>query len=109
MIKKMIGTKPAIIGEKVPVTFFGSLEENYLEICIDVARGSQMANSICNACKGAADAISVGLAFVVEGQKGEDLPEQVLSVFRLHHVSMNNTYHRAQWYKELERNQYHRA
>jgi hypothetical protein len=105
MLKKMIGNKPAIIGEKLPVSYHGSVDENYLEIVLDVTQGTAMANSICNACKGASDALSVDLAFVIEGRSEEALPEQILAAFRLHHISMKQSIHWNTWHAQMQQTQ----
>ena len=45
----IIGTNPAMIGQKIPCTYFGSTEDGYLEISLNVTKGGKVANSICNA------------------------------------------------------------
>ena len=34
MVKKMVGSNPALIGQKLPVSYRGSIEENYLELAV---------------------------------------------------------------------------
>jgi len=88
VIKKLVGSQPVLIGQKLPVSYYGSVKENYLEICLDVTRGSSMANSISNSVAGKADAVSVDIAFVVQAATGDNLPERLLGAFRLHHLRL---------------------
>jgi hypothetical protein len=101
MVKKMVGSSPVIIGQKLPVSYFG--ESDYLEICLDVTRGSSLANSIANAVVGKSDLITVDLSFFIEGQDESKLPEQALAMVRLHHVNMKKTYTNTEWVEEIER------
>ena len=44
--------------------------------------------SIANSVMGRSDLLTVDLAFLVEGQTEEELPESLLAVVRLHHLKM---------------------
>mmetsp|Transcript_11801 Transcript_11801/g.25146 ORF Transcript_11801/g.25146 Transcript_11801/m.25146 type:complete len:807 (+) Transcript_11801:56-2476(+) len=89
MVKKMVGSTPALIGTKLPVSYRGSIRENFLEINLDVTKGPSFGNSVAMTVVGKADVVTVDLGFVIEGQ-GEDghLPEQMLGLVRLHHLDM---------------------
>ena len=87
-LRKLIGNQPAMIGQKIPTKYYGSIEDGYLEVCMDVTKGGKMANSICSAVASKATAVSIDLAFLLQGVSSEELPEQLLSVIRLHHVSL---------------------
>lgn len=114
MVKKMVGNSPAVIGHKVPITYYGSARENYLEIKMDITKGGSMANSITNTCGGKADLITVDLGFLIEGTAGPppsldrnslseerkecpnsnrdvELPEVILGAFRLHHLDLKKS------------------
>ena len=101
MVKKMVGSSPVIIGQKLPVSYFGG--SDYLEICLDVTRGSSLANSIANTVVGKSDLITVDLSFFIEGQDESKLPEQALAMVRLHHVNMKKTYTNTDWAEEIDR------
>ena len=77
-----------MIGQKIPTTYYGSIEDGYLEICMNVTKGGKVANSICSAVAGKASAVSIDLAFLLQGENEDELPEQILSVIRLHHVKL---------------------
>jgi hypothetical protein len=97
MIKKLVGSTPALIGTKVPVSYRGSIAENYLEVIIDVATGPLLGNNICNTVVGKADVVTVDLGFVIEAEEDEHLPEHMLGVVRLHHLNMKSAPTHSQW------------
>ena len=87
-LKKLVGSNPVMIGQKIPTSYYGSVDNGYIEICIDVTKGGKMANSICSAVASKASSVTIDLAFLLQGTKKEELPEQLLSVVRLHHVKL---------------------
>lgn len=56
-----------------------------------------MVNSIASTVAGKAESVAVDLAFVLEGQGEEELPERVLGGVRLHHVNMKKSYTVGEW------------
>jgi hypothetical protein len=97
MIKKLVGSTPALIGTKVPVSYRGSIAQNYLEIIINVSKGPSLGNNICNTVVGKADVVTVDLGFVIEAQEDKHLPEHMLGVVRLHHLNMKSAPTHSQW------------
>lgn len=98
----MVGSTPAVIGTKLPVTYRGSVEENYLEISMDVTKGPAFGNTVANTVVGKADVVTVDLGFVIEGQEDSGtLPEQMLSLVRLHHLDMKKATTISQWREEV--------
>ncbi len=87
-LRKLVGTQPAMIGQKIPTKYYGSIKDGYIEICMDVTKGGKMANSICSAVASKASALSIDLAFLLQGKDSKELPEQLLAAIRLHHVSL---------------------
>jgi len=87
VVKKAVGTSPVIIGKKLPVEYYDS-HGKYLEICLDVSNGSQMANSIANIVASKSNLVTVDLGFVLEGHTDEYLPERMLAAFRLNHITL---------------------
>jgi len=103
MIKKMVGATPALIGTKLPVTYNGSIKENYLEIKLDVTKGPAFGNSVANTVVGKSDVVTVDLGFVIEGSEEEGtLPEQILGLFRLHHLNMKACPEHEAWGRQCE-------
>lgn len=102
MVKKMVGSTPAIIGQKLPVSYSGSTEENYLEVSLDVTQGPALGNTIANTVAGKADVVTVDLGFAIQGQDADGtLPEQMLGLARLHHFNMKRAFTHAKWKEEL--------
>jgi hypothetical protein len=105
MVKKMVGSTPALIGTKLPVSYRGSIEENYLEISLDVTKGPAFGNSVANTVVGKADVVTVDLGFVIEGNEEDGhLPEQMLGLVRLHHLNMKMAPTHSQWRRKCQQN-----
>lgn len=93
VVKKLVGSnKPAMIGQKVALSYFGNEEDaGYLEVCIDVCKGSKLAHTITNAVIGHAKQVTVDLAVTIEGFTQENtLPERILCGIRLHHMALKD-------------------
>ena len=101
MVKKMVGSTPALIGTKLPMSYRGSVAENFLEISLDVTKGPAFGNSVANTVVGKADVVTVDIGFVIEGNEEDGhLPERILGLFRLHHLNMKKAPTQSQWNKE---------
>jgi hypothetical protein len=101
VVKKVVGSTPALIGTKLPVSYRGSVAENYLEIILDVTKGPALGNSVANTVVGKADLVTVDLGFVIEGQEDGHLPEQMLGLIRYHHLNMSEAPTRSQWIERV--------
>jgi len=100
----MVGTTPALIGTKLPVTYGGSIEDNYLEITMDVTKGPAFGNTVATTAVSKADLVTVDLGFVIEGEEDNStLPEQMLSLIRLHHLEMKKATTIGLWRKKVEK------
>lgn len=73
-------TAPALIARHLKSSFF--FGPNYCEVSIDVC-SSFVARKIWSAAVGAAATIVVDLAFIVQGETEDELPEQVCAVARV--------------------------
>jgi len=105
IVKKCVGGNPALIGQKLPTSYHRSVEGNYLEVCLDVTRGPQIGNTIATTVAGKSDLVTVDLAFLLEGLGEDELPEQVLAAYRLHHLDLKTAYTEAEWMEEVRRRQ----
>mmetsp|Transcript_27505 Transcript_27505/g.50074 ORF Transcript_27505/g.50074 Transcript_27505/m.50074 type:complete len:272 (+) Transcript_27505:919-1734(+) len=102
VVKRMVGSTPAIVGTKLPVSYSGSVRENYLKIDLDVTKGPAFGNTVANTVVGKADAVTVDLGFVIEGREEDGhLPERMLGLVRLHHLNMKRAPTHSEWRKEL--------
>lgn len=73
-------TAPAMIARHLKSSFF--FGPNYCEVSIDVC-SSFVARKIWCAAAGAAASIVVDLAFIIQGETEDELPEQVFAVARV--------------------------
>lgn len=91
IVKNTVPSKPAIIGTKLPVSYFydtssGSQQQPYLEVDFDIA-SSAAARGILNVCRKYTKTITVDLGFVIQGNTDDELPEQMLVASRLHCIN----------------------
>lgn len=80
LFRHVTPTAPAMIARHLKSSFF--FGSNYCEVSIDVC-SSFVARKIWSAGAGAAASIVVDLAFIIQGEREEELPEQVCAVARV--------------------------
>ena len=83
MVRKAVGSTPAIMGNKIKQTYVQG--ERFFELIIDTG-SSSVAAGVIRICNGYAKMIVVDLAFLFEGYDEETLPERVLGCIRLKNV-----------------------
>ena len=93
VVRSMIAGKPVIIGNKLPISYHyeppnkdKGLSE-YLELDLDIGNSSQKAKAIVNACRQYMTSITADIGFVIQGNRKEELPEQMLCSARLHKLN----------------------
>lgn len=87
IVKKAVGKKPAIIAKAVNIKW--NRGSNYLEAEYDVST-SYLGKKIFNIVKHYAKKITIDLAFIIQGNSEQELPERVLCATRLHSINLNN-------------------
>ena len=76
------GNAPAVIGKALPVQYYHEPGKYFeLDLCV---MASSVARGILSIVKSHTKSITIDLAFIIEGNGVEELPENVLSAFRLH-------------------------
>merc|ERR1719215_2453589 len=80
MVRKAVGSTPAIMGNKIKQTYIQG--ERFFELMIDTG-SSAVAAGVIRICNGYAKMIAVDLAFLFEGHSEQTLPERVLGCVRL--------------------------
>lgn len=87
--KSVVGGKPAIIGNKLPVSYVycpGSAEKaEYLEVDLDIV-SSCAARRILGVVKSYTQSLTLDLGFVVQGTSEDELPEQMTGALRFHGI-----------------------
>lgn len=89
IVKKVVDGKPAIVGSKLPTSYIyepanpeKGLAE-YLEIDLDIV-ASSAARGILAVAQRYTKTLTLDLGFVVQGNRTDELPEQMLVGMRLH-------------------------
>ena len=90
IVKKGVGTTPAILGRKVKQTYYRNSYKNYIEIDADVG-SSVVAGKILSLVKSAATSLIIELSFLLQGESEDELPESMLTGVRIIHPSLADT------------------
>ena len=95
IVKRVVRTKPAIIGNKLPVTYHyqppeGEDKQLYLEVDLDIV-ASATARKILGVVRHYTQSLTLALGFVVEGKLSDELPEQMMVGTRLHGLDPPNS------------------
>jgi hypothetical protein len=90
VVRQVVGGKPAIIGNKLPVEYMYEPESTdgkalYLEADLDIA-ASSAARGILSVTRSYTQVLTLNLGFVVQGNGDDELPEQMLVGARLHGI-----------------------
>ena len=89
IVRQVVGGKPAIIGQKVPVNYVYEASVGkkalYLEADLDVA-ASSAARNILSVVRTYTSALTLDLGFVVQSNTEDELPECMMVGCRMHGV-----------------------
>ena len=88
VVKKAVGSKPAIMGRKLKQTYVR--RERFMEVIIDVA-SSSVATKIVRLSLSYAKTLVVDMAFLLEGKDNDVLPERIIGSVRLKNVDFKNS------------------
>mmetsp|Transcript_15953 Transcript_15953/g.19477 ORF Transcript_15953/g.19477 Transcript_15953/m.19477 type:complete len:322 (+) Transcript_15953:114-1079(+) len=95
LVRKLVKGKPVIIGKKLPVsyTYHPALDgkAEYWEADLDIGSSSNTAKKIVSICKKSMTSLTVDMAFVVEGDTDDVLPERILTSTRIHHLDIKKS------------------
>jgi len=87
LVKKAVGSRPAILGKALKQRFHAS--KGLFEVAID-CNSSPAAGRVVSLVKSYAKSLVVDLAFVVEAKTTEELPERVIGCGRLSHIDLDD-------------------
>ena len=82
IVKKAVGSKPALIGNKLKQSYHVNVQKNYMEIDVDVC-SSKIAANIFSLVKKAARELTIDFNFTIEGQDQDTLPEVLIGGGRI--------------------------
>jgi len=88
VVKKAVGSKPAIMGRKLKQTYVR--RERFMEVIIDVG-SSSVATKIVKLSLSYAKTLVVDMAFLLEGKDNDVLPERIIGSVRLKNVDFKNS------------------
>ncbi|KAK9014632.1 hypothetical protein V6N11_005785 [Hibiscus sabdariffa] len=85
IVKQSVGKKACLLGEALDTRYFRG--KNYLEADIDVG-SSTVARGVANLVLGYLNNLVVEMAFIIQGNTQEELPESLLGTCRLNHLDL---------------------
>ncbi|XP_045806785.1 protein ENHANCED DISEASE RESISTANCE 2 [Trifolium pratense] len=83
IVKQSVGKKACLIGQALEINYFQG--KNYLEIGIDIG-SSSIARGVVSLVLGCLNHLVIELAFLIQGNTCEELPEFLLGTCRLNHL-----------------------
>ncbi|XP_048444930.1 protein ENHANCED DISEASE RESISTANCE 2-like isoform X2 [Pyrus x bretschneideri] len=83
IVKQSVGNKACLIGQAFKINYFHG--KNYLELGIDVG-SSTLARGVVSLCIGYLNNLVIELAFLIQANTPEELPEFLLGACRLNHL-----------------------
>jgi len=91
MVQKAVGNTPAILGTKMTQKYHYNKELNYFEVDMDVG-SSSVAKQILQLVRGYCKTMTLDCIFLIEGQRSDELPEQLLGGVRLSNIDYTKMY-----------------
>ena len=88
IVKQSVGKKACLIGQALEVHYFRG--KNYLELAVDVG-SSTVARGVVSLVLGYLTNLVIEMAFVVQGNTEEELPESLLGTCRLNNLDVSKS------------------
>ena len=86
IVRSAVGSTPALIGKRLKQYYYRT--DRYFELVIDTSSKSRAAK-IISLSKGFAKSLVVDLAFGLEGNSEDELPEKIMGCCRLNYLSFS--------------------
>jgi len=87
-LRSIAGKKPVLIGQKIPLTYFKG--SNFYEINLMCDKDNKLAKTAVKMSYGIATKLVVDLAFIIQAETVEDLPEMVLGCCRCEKLDLSS-------------------
>ncbi|CAM8880825.1 unnamed protein product [Rhodiola kirilowii] len=87
IVRQSVGSTPCLLGKAVDCTYIRG--PSYLEIDVDIG-SSTVANGVLGLVIGVITSLVVDMAFLVQGNTPEELPEQLVGAVRVSHVELSS-------------------
>lgn len=88
IVKQSVGKKACLVGQALEVNYFRG--KNYLELGIDVG-SSTVARGVVNLVLGYLNNLVMEMAFLIQGENEEELPEFLLGTCRLNYLDVSKS------------------
>ncbi|KAI5413235.1 hypothetical protein KIW84_057732 [Lathyrus oleraceus] len=88
IVKQSVGKKACLVGQALEINYFQG--KNYLELGIDIG-SSTVARGVVNLVLGYLNHLVIEMAFLIQGNTREELPEFLLGTCRLNHLDASKS------------------
>ncbi|KAI5648652.1 hypothetical protein M9H77_34657 [Catharanthus roseus] len=88
IVKQSVGKKACLVGQQLDVNYYRGT--NYLELCVDVG-SSTVARGVVSLVLGYLNNLVIEMAFVLQANTAEELPEFLLGTCRLNHLDADKS------------------
>ncbi|XP_074570833.1 protein ENHANCED DISEASE RESISTANCE 2-like [Curcuma longa] len=86
IVKQSVGQKSCLIGQALNINYFRG--SNYIELAVDVG-SSTVARGVINLVVGYLNSLVIEMAFLIQGNTQEELPEALLGTCRLNQLDIS--------------------
>ncbi|XP_042019980.1 protein ENHANCED DISEASE RESISTANCE 2-like isoform X1 [Salvia splendens] len=87
IVRQSVGSTPCLLGKSVDCTYIRG--PSYLEIDVDIS-SSTVANGVLGLVNGVITTLVVDMAFIVQGNTPEELPERLIGAVRISHLELSS-------------------
>ncbi|CAD6212232.1 unnamed protein product [Miscanthus lutarioriparius] len=87
IVRQSVGSTPCLLGKAVDITYIRG--SNYLEIDVDIG-SSTVANGVLGLVCGVITTLVVDMAFLVQANTYEELPERLIGAVRMSHIELSS-------------------
>lgn len=87
IVRQSVGSTPCLLGKAVDCTYIRGAD--YLEIDVDIG-SSTVANGVLGLVFGAITSLVVDMAFLVQGNTIDELPERLIGAVRVSHIELSS-------------------
>ncbi|KAL4190245.1 hypothetical protein AMTRI_Chr07g74800 [Amborella trichopoda] len=88
IVKQSVGKKACLVGQALEINYFQG--KNYLELGVDVG-SSTVARGVVSLVLGYLNNLVIEMAFLIQGNSEEELPEFLLGTCRLNHLEASKS------------------
>ncbi|XP_051129354.1 protein ENHANCED DISEASE RESISTANCE 2-like isoform X2 [Andrographis paniculata] len=87
IVRQSVGSTPCLLGKAVDCNYFRGA--NYLEVDVDIG-SSTVANGVLGLVIGVITTLVVDMAFLVQANTPEELPERLIGAVRISHLQLSS-------------------